>query len=78
MPRNLHPRHIEELERDDQFYRPASPIEEHRMLADLTQQHALATAEHIEQSTSILEGARVRLAATWRRQATQVRLESPK
>ena len=55
MPRNPHPRSVEELERDVAVYGSASPDEEHRMLAGLGKDALLSAMDHIADSQALLE-----------------------
>ena len=54
MPRNPDPCSIEELERDDAVHGPAEPVDEHRMLVDLSTMCLRAGLDRIESSKALL------------------------
>jgi hypothetical protein len=54
VPRNPHPKSIEEFEHDTWLYGPPSPAEEHRMEVELAKGQLLSTADHIEDSRALL------------------------
>jgi hypothetical protein len=55
MPRNPHPKSIEEFERDEELYGPTSAQERRRILLELNHDHLDSAWEHIERSQKLLQ-----------------------
>ena len=62
MQRNPHPRTIEEFEKDDEMFGPASWSEELRMETELAWAHLSSAAAHIQDTHALLQRVRANAA----------------